>query len=221
MPMKKGHSPEIVSHNIKEMIKAGHPAKQAVAASLASARKYKKMAMGGMMMDSDQDQRNDKTDTLGEAIGYPGFSKKKKMAHGGLVESMEEMDSKGPEDEMRSLNEIREEGEYYPDEVANPQEQKEAKGFAEALKRQASSQMSPENYAMGGLVEGGPEEDERMKGNRPEPQFQNGTEEPEASMPVKPASLEHSVMGKPFGDGLSMEAKEALMRAKKTRRYSR
>ena len=47
MPLKHGHSQEVISHNVKEMIKAGHPAKQAVAAALASARKYKKMAEGG------------------------------------------------------------------------------------------------------------------------------------------------------------------------------
>ena len=39
MPLKKGTSKETISHNISEMIKAGHPRKQAIAASLAQARK--------------------------------------------------------------------------------------------------------------------------------------------------------------------------------------
>ena len=39
MPLKKGRSKETVSQNIKEMMKAGHPQKQAVAASLDQARK--------------------------------------------------------------------------------------------------------------------------------------------------------------------------------------
>jgi hypothetical protein len=39
MPLRKGKSKEIVSGNIREMIKAGHPKKQAVAASLAKAGK--------------------------------------------------------------------------------------------------------------------------------------------------------------------------------------
>lgn len=39
MPLKKGSSKEIVSSNIREMIKSGHSQKQAVAASLAEARK--------------------------------------------------------------------------------------------------------------------------------------------------------------------------------------
>ena len=49
MPLKKGHAPEVVSSNIREMIAAGHPRKQAVAAALASARHSRKMAKGGMV----------------------------------------------------------------------------------------------------------------------------------------------------------------------------
>lgn len=51
MPLKKGHSHEVISSNIHEMVKAGHPVKQAVAAALAHARKYKKMAEGGEVVD--------------------------------------------------------------------------------------------------------------------------------------------------------------------------
>jgi hypothetical protein len=39
MPLKKGSSRNIIGENIKEMIKSGHPQKQAVAASLNQARK--------------------------------------------------------------------------------------------------------------------------------------------------------------------------------------
>lgn len=38
MPLQSGSNRRVIEHNIKEMIKAGHPQKQAVAASLNKAR---------------------------------------------------------------------------------------------------------------------------------------------------------------------------------------
>jgi hypothetical protein len=41
MPLKKGKSAKVVRENIKEMVKSGHPRKQAIAASLNKAGKSK------------------------------------------------------------------------------------------------------------------------------------------------------------------------------------
>lgn len=42
MPLKKGKSPATVSSNIREMVKSGHPQKQAVAAAYRVAGKLPK-----------------------------------------------------------------------------------------------------------------------------------------------------------------------------------
>jgi len=56
MPLIKSGSKEAISKNISEMVRAGHPQKQAIAAALSTARKYgktRKYAIGGVPGRSD------------------------------------------------------------------------------------------------------------------------------------------------------------------------
>jgi len=107
-------------------------------------------------------------------------------------ESMTEMSELGVDSGIRTLPQLAAASESEADEVANPSE------IAEAIAR----------YAMGGLVEAGPEEDERLHGNQPEESMGSPTEEPMSSEPSKSAS-----------QSLSEAALKALELKKKSRRY--
>lgn len=242
MPLKMGHSPQVVSHNIKEMMNSGHPKMQAIAAALSMKRKSKKMAEGGEV-------EADKKKTLGQIIKYPAGAS---LAEGGMVgspeeyddedkpsvsyrghdamrempdeESMEEMDRKGPEDNTTSLNENRMNSysRVMENEVENPEEIEEANLFARALKQKSAMKMNVENpggegYAMGGLVQ--PDHDPDM-GNKPSEDMNDETEEPMSSMPGRDQKVEHGMDIDPSGPGLSKEALEALKRKKMGRRFS-
>ena len=72
MPLKAGRSRKVISDNIREMVAAGHPRDQAVAASLRTAgikRKGATMAMKSKMSEDGMD-------------GSKGMSPRKAMASG-------------------------------------------------------------------------------------------------------------------------------------------
>lgn len=79
MPLKKGSSKETVSYNIREMVRAGHPQKQAVAAALRTARKY---ADGGSVEEPVIDPNQIGTEELKQpsAVPTPSFGDAAKMA---------------------------------------------------------------------------------------------------------------------------------------------
>jgi hypothetical protein len=71
MPLMKGMKPAVVSHNIREMVKAGHPQKQAIAAALSMKRKaMKKMAAGGLVTHDDDEDGDEMS-----IVGYDELGK--------------------------------------------------------------------------------------------------------------------------------------------------
>ncbi len=184
MPLKKGYSQEVISHNIKEMVKAGHPQRQAIAASLANARKHKKaMAQGGMVEapDSDGDAEatlaamdtddvtgpNPNTKTYDSHPSIPTAGNTPNDAPSG--KSLNPASTPGQEDEddehFRSLGEEQK--------AAHPDSDR---SLATAMR----------NYAEGGEVELEQDEyEDGFLGNKPGGTV-SATGEPMSSMPSKP-----------------------------------
>ncbi len=65
MPLMKGKSQQVVSSNIKEMMRSGYKQKQAIAVALANKRKYNKMYKGGMVEPSDMVMGEEPYEPLG------------------------------------------------------------------------------------------------------------------------------------------------------------
>lgn len=148
-----------------------------------------------------------------EAIAAALAMGRKKMAAGGMVESDDEMLSKGPEDYQSTMGELMERGNYRPQDISNPAQMDEDKRIAEALRRQTQDALGMDgmaHYAMGGLVEG--EEDSDL-GNKPDEDMVADTDEPMSAMPMKASPMEHRV---PM---LTDDAMSAIEEKRKKRRY--
>jgi len=203
MPLKKGHSPEVVSSNIKEMVKAGHPQKQAIAAALSMKRKYKKMAHGGELHDVDHHDEK-KPNVM--------------MADGGVIrEDYDEgLSSDNDEQAEVGLMEHDELGKVHEGEVASPEMEEHERILARKLYKQSER---GEMFAHGGLVE--EMDHDGALGTKPELDWiDDGDSELMSAEPAKAASLDHAQEGVPMGPGLPEDARKAIEERKKKRRYS-
>jgi hypothetical protein len=170
MPLKPGYSQDVIHHNIKEMVKAGHPQRQAIAAALANARKHKKaMAHGGMAEAPDSDGDAEATLAAMET-SEPGAPE---PTHAQTKPNPANTPNQSDEDDeiFRSLGEEMK--------AAHPDSDKD---LAQAIRHYAEGgevdEMSPELE-----VESFPDGDNL--GNKPEGQV-SATSEPMSSMPKKP-----------------------------------
>jgi hypothetical protein len=210
MPLHKGHSREVISKNIKELVKSGHKPKQAIAIALGEARKHK--AHGGMAEHEEHKMEHLEAMPHHEAMAYGG-----KMAHGGMMAKGGMMPHKasggliGDEPkEYRGLWDLMAQGDQ--PEIANPHEQSIEKHLA--AKIQADED---DFYSMGGLVEG---EHDTHEGNKPSEHMEADTSEPMSEEKGHKSELEHKVIeGVPKSMALSEEAMKALEEKKKKRRF--
>ncbi len=204
MPMKKGSDRATVSHNIKEMIKAGHKPSQAVAASLANSRKY---AKGGEVDDEQEDSdlkdlqlgSVDSRGDMGEAGEpiYPEQSDDEGLAIGATEDASRL--AEGLMAKHYGANDNS--NDYNPDDT-----------------------VSGQKMAKGGQVQ--PEEGMAL-GNKPDLDWiDDGNGEPmsvQAGSDGSGGPLEHRPMRDVAGDikpsGLSKEAQLAIDKRKKSRKY--
>lgn len=119
--------------------------------------------------------------------------KSKKMAAGGMVD--DDLD----DEHERSLTELMIQGDQMP--VANPEVLEAAQILASNLHKESEAE---EYYAMGGLVQGGPSDDEPV-GNKPSEDMSSTTEEPMDKKHLPPM--------------VSPDAMAVLMEKKKKRKF--
>lgn len=227
MPMMKGHSKEVVHSNIKELVKAGHKPKQAIAIALSQARKHK-MAEGGMAdAPPYQDPNNPVVNSIKKAF---------KMSEGGMVEEGMEEDADDNEGSVNVAGDMGESGKpVYPrddddqglsENVMDAQELYEGL-TAEKSKANNNTRSFEANDSVAGkkMNKSGIKQSESgmALGNKPDLDWINdGTED---SMSVEGRSkgagggMEHSKVGDPSGPELSEEAKKALAMRKAARRF--
>lgn len=229
--MKPGKSREIISGNIKEMVKAGHKPKQAIAAALSHARKTANMDEGGLLEQAadwiDKKSGNSSDDDSKKKVNVdkPSSSSSqsgsttndtgaKKMgsawqaagfANGGLI-------GEEPK-EYRGLFDLMAQGDQ--GDVASPKQEDIERSLARKIQEDDDSMY----MAMGGLVEDGPEGDEPV-GNKPSESMMSGSAEPMSEEDGDMAEESHAAVdGIPHAMGLSKETMDVIMEKKKKRRY--
>ena len=188
MPLKKGFSQSVISHNVKEMMASGHEHKQAVSAAMASAHKYHKMAKGGMVYQDGDFEPDVPEQKEGDKLMYL---------------------NNGPEHD-RSIREMSEQASFQ-DTPTNPHMQDEDSMFAHAM-RKRHMHMGGEMMAYGGMVENKPSAPGDMM-KQHEGDSDIGYMQAD-NRPSAPGDMNTH----PSMEGLSEAVKEAIMNNKKKKK---
>lgn len=230
-PLKMGIKPETISGNVKELMKAGRPQKEAIAAALSMKRKsMKKMAEGGMVEGQDAAEMMPAMHPTGVEMADTGESLYKenkksakvpemdRFADGGMIgdDGDEDATSDLDQEADRTIGEESILGDMNPEKVYNPEYQDHERMLAKKLFEK--SEREENKYAEGGLVVKSGHVD--SVGDKPELDWINdGTEEPASLAPVNESGVEHP-LSVPPGPELSEAVKQALLSSKKKRRYT-
>ena len=209
MPLKKGHSREVISHNIKEMVASGHKPKQAIAAALANARKYKKMAEGGEIeMEGSPEDLHEEAALRSQSLGSVDSAHDEGEAGEPIYPIQSDDEGLSPNvEEEESLAKALQKAHYASNQNSHSFE--------------ADDEVAGHKMADGGLVE---EHANNEVGSKPSRDMRDASEEPMAeemsSMGARgPDEHRAAQPGAPMPSGLSEEAKRALAAKKAKRRY--
>ena len=195
MPMKPGHSRQVVSQNIKEMVASGHKPRQAIAAALANARKSKKMAEGGMV---DSELQNDALGSVDSAHDEG--------------EAGEPINPDGSDQQGLSANVVDVQA------LAKALQEADHKSNNNSNSFEADDSVAGSKMSKGGQVQS---EHGEALGTKPDLGWIDAdTAEPMSDEPAKAASMDHTEdTGVPMSMALSEEAKAAIAAKKKKRVY--
>jgi hypothetical protein len=217
MPLKKGHSQDVVNGNIRELVGSGYKPKQAVAIALSKARKYKKMSQGGVIENDDLSSPMADMSQEGRSESYPGMAQSQMDSDDGS-QSEPGMATYPMDDDEEGLS---------PNVMS-------AEQFAEGLQKsrmaandnshsfEADDKVAGQKMSRGGEVQ--PEEGMPL-GNKPELEWVNdGEGEPMSVESMSqgargPEEHRSAEPGMPQPSGLSEEAKKALQMKKARRMY--
>lgn len=162
MPLKKGSSKKVVSENVREMMDAGHPKEQAVAASMQNARKYankvlKKYSKGGEVPEESPVSRLSKMLPSGDMMDkYGRGDLMSKLGKQDVIKSpgSELMKRYGGDDLTKKYMPFYKGGEVDPDSKFVVDDNS-AKAILRTQMPSAGMDDDGENYSMQHLYEGG------------------------------------------------------------------
>lgn len=109
MSLKHGHSKDIISHNIRELRKAGHPVHQSIAMAIHKAHKMKKFAKGGEVLSPDKELFHEmqyEHEETGEGLTMEPPRHRQVQSGGPILSDARDRDDMGPAEPYSSSSDM-------------------------------------------------------------------------------------------------------------------